>query len=61
MGDGRYAPRLWVPASRHAPSPRPYPGKIASPEYPEGVVVRRVRSNGEGKWARERVYLMCSD
>ena len=45
------------PASRYAPSPRPYPDKVASPEYAEGVEVRRVRSNGEIKWAGERVFL----
>ena len=45
------------PASRYAPSPRPYPDKVASPEYAEGVEVRRVRSNGEIKWAGERVFV----
>ena len=45
------------PASRYAPSPRPYPDKVASPEYAEGVEVRRVRSNGEIKWAGGRVFV----
>ncbi len=45
------------PASRYAPSPRPYPDKVESPEYAEGVEVRRVRSNGEIKWAGERVFV----
>ena len=45
------------PASRYAPSPRPYPGKVESPEYPAGVEVRRVRSNGEIKWAGGRVFV----
>ena len=45
------------PASRYAPSPRPYPGKVESPEYAAGVEVRRVRSNGEIKWAGERVFV----
>ena len=45
------------PATLYVPSPRPYPRKIASPEYEDGVVVRRVRSNGEIKWAGERVFL----
>ena len=44
-------------ASRYAPPPRPYPDKVASPEYAEGVEVRRVRSNEEIKWAWERVFL----
>ena len=46
-----------APTSRYAPSPRPYPDKVGSPEYPEGVEVRRVRSNGEIKWAGERVFV----
>ena len=45
------------PASRYAPSSRPYPGRAESPEYAAGVEVRRVRSNGEIKWAGERVFL----
>ena len=45
------------PATLYVPSPRPYPRKVASPEYADGVVVRRVRSNGEIKWAGERVFL----
>ncbi len=45
------------PASRYAPSPRPYPDKVASPEYGDGVEVRRVGGNGEIKWAGERVFL----
>ena len=45
------------PASRYAPSPRPYPDKVASPDYAAGVEVRRVRSNGEIKWAGERVFV----
>ena len=45
------------PATLYVPSPRPYPRKVESPEYAEGVVVRRVRSNGEIKWAGERMFL----
>ena len=48
------------PASRYAPSPRPYPRKIASPEHPAGVAVQRVRSNGEIKWAGERIFLSAA-
>ena len=33
----------------------PYSGRAESLEYAEGVEVRRVRSNGEIKWAGERV------
>ena len=37
------------PATLYVPSPLPYPCKVESPEYGAGVVVRRVRSNGEIK------------
>ena len=47
------APR--PPATRRRRAP--YPDKVASPEYPEGVEVRRVRSNGEVKWEGERVFV----
>ena len=45
------------PATLYVPSPRAYPDKVESPEYAEGVVVRRVRSNGEIKWVGERLFL----
>ncbi|HXG23383.1 MAG TPA: integrase core domain-containing protein [Chthonomonadales bacterium] len=35
-----------TPASRWAPSPRPYPEQIAPPEYPGHFEVRRVSSAG---------------
>jgi transposase InsO family protein len=35
-----------TPASRWAPSPRPYPERIAPPEYPGHLEVRRVSSAG---------------
>lgn len=34
------------PASRWAPSPRPYPERIAPPEYPGHFEVRRVSNAG---------------
>ena len=45
------------PAALYAPSPRPYPCKLTSPEYGADVVVRRVGGNGEIKWAGGRVFL----
>ena len=38
------------PARHYAPSPRPWTGRLVEPEYPEGCLVRRVRTNGEIKW-----------
>jgi hypothetical protein len=45
------------PASLYRPSARAMPQKIPEPDYPDGVVVRRVRSNGEIKWKGGFVYI----
>lgn len=43
------------PSSVYAPSPRPFPARLASPEYPAGLAVRQVRADGCVKWqGRER-------
>lgn len=39
-----------TPASLWRPSPRRFPQRPLEPDYPQGAVVRRVRSNGEIKW-----------
>lgn len=46
-----------TPASRHTPSPRPYPGKLPQVSYPAGVEARRVNSNGVIKWRRHEIFL----
>ncbi|MBI2179150.1 MAG: transposase [Candidatus Tectomicrobia bacterium] len=38
------------PARHYAPSPRTWSGRLVEPEYPEGCLARRVRTNGEIKW-----------
>ena len=45
------------PARCYASSPRPYPGRLREPEYAPGVQVRRVRSNGQIKWAGQKVFV----
>jgi transposase InsO family protein len=45
------------PAQRHAPSPREFTGRLASPEYAEDEEVRRVRSSGEIHWRGGFVFL----
>jgi hypothetical protein len=35
-----------TPAARYQASPRPYPGELGDPEYPEHFEARRVSSNG---------------
>jgi transposase InsO family protein len=46
-----------TPASRHQPSPRPYPEVIAEPTYDADHAVRRVRNRGEIKWGGELIFV----
>jgi len=46
-----------TPASLYAPSPRPYPHRVEDPHYGDEVAVRRVRSNGQIKWAGELIFV----
>src|SRR5262249_24484211 len=48
---------LMVPASRYVPSRRRWNGRLRSPEYADGVAVRRVRRSGEIKWRNGLVYV----
>jgi transposase InsO family protein len=48
---------LAVPAELYAASTRSWSGRLRSPEYADGVVVRRVRTNGEIKWRGALVWL----
>lgn len=45
------------PARHYAASLRDYPLRICPPEYESGILVRRVRSNGEIRWKGTRIYL----
>lgn len=44
-----------TPASYYAPSPRPYPARLPSVEYPAHFEVRRVSRNGGVRWGVEWV------
>lgn len=46
-----------TPASLYRASPRTYPCRLREPEYDSETTVRRVRSNGEIKWAGERIFV----
>ncbi len=46
-----------TPASLYRPSPRSYPCALREPEYPDGVAVRRVRTNGVIKWGGELIFV----
>lgn len=48
------------PATRYAPSPRPYPERVPSVEYPDTYVVRRAHPNGDIKWRGRRVRISQS-
>ena len=46
-----------TPASLYRASPRAYPCVLREPDYPDDCAVRRVRSNGEIKWAGDLVFV----
>jgi putative transposase len=46
-----------TPASLYGASERAYPRPLREPDYPHGAAVRRVRSNGEIKWAGGLVFV----
>jgi putative transposase len=46
-----------TPAACHGPSVRGYPTRIPPVEYDSGMVVRRVRHNGEIKWQGDLLYV----
>lgn len=45
------------PAHCYSSSPRPYPRRLRTPEYPLGFTVRQVRSNGQIKWQGHAVFV----
>ena len=45
------------PQDRYSPSSRSYPGRVSAPDYEVGVMVRKVRTNGEIKWRGNKIYL----
>ena len=45
------------PANHYTASPRPMPGRLAEPDYPNTADIRRVRSNGEIKWAGDFMFV----
>ena len=46
-----------TPGSVYCVSPRRYPGKIPPVDYDAGIIVRRVRYNGEIKWHGDLIYV----
>ena len=48
---------MQTPASCYTPSPRPYPARIAEPEYSSAMIVRRVSPGGQFMWKNQDVFL----
>jgi transposase InsO family protein len=46
-----------TPSSCYEVSGRPYPERVKEPEYPSGVLVRRVQKHGEFNWKHQHVFL----
>lgn len=46
-----------TPGSQYHASPRPYPAKLPPIEYDSGIIVRRVRHNGELRWQGHLLYV----
>lgn len=45
------------PSSCYQPSSRPYPAQLPEPQYARDMIIRRVRTNGEIRWKRDKVYV----
>ena len=54
-------PHEWLnqdtPASRYAPSPRPYPSRLPAIEYPGHFVVKKITTGGTFRFHRKVLYL----
>jgi len=49
--------KMRTPASLYQPSRREFPARIPEPEYPETMLVRSVRHQGEIRWKKQEVFL----
>ena len=45
------------PATVYTSSPRSYPARVCEPEYPADYLLRRVRRNGEIRWANRLLFV----
>jgi transposase InsO family protein len=48
---------MQTPASVYEPSPRSYPEQLPEIEYPDTMLVRTVRSQGQFRWKKHDVFL----
>jgi transposase InsO family protein len=48
---------MQTPAAVYVPSPRSFPVRIAEPEYPDDMLVRQVKQQGQFRWKKQDVFL----
>jgi transposase InsO family protein len=46
-----------TPAAVYTPSAREYPARLPEPEYPDSMLVRSVRHQGQMRWKKQDVFL----
>ena len=46
-----------TPQSRYVGSARPFPARLPEPEFPSGVVLRRISLHGALKWRGQRTFI----
>ena len=46
-----------TPAAIYEPSPREFPARVPDPEYPETMLVRSVKHQGQFRWKKHDVFL----
>ncbi len=49
--------QMETPAAVYQPSPRRFPARVPEPEYPETMLVRRVRHKGQFRWKQHEVFV----
>ncbi len=48
---------MQTPAAVYETSPRSFPARVPEPEYPDDMLVRQVRHQGEFRWNKQGVFL----
>ena len=48
---------MQTPAAVYEPSPREFPARVPDPEYPETMLVRSVKHQGQFRWKKHDVFL----
>lgn len=48
---------MQTPAAVYAASPRSFPARVPEPEYPDDMLVRQVKHQGQFRWKKQDVFL----